>query len=351
MVNRRNFLKSAGAAGAAGLTGLSGCTGDNSTGDGNSDGGSGTTTGEGTMGSEGTTTGSGSESPKEITFALTPAESDVDIETQYQPLFKYLEANANVTVKSTVASDYAAVLQALKSDQADVADAAPALAIQGAKEGVTKVIGIRVAYGASRYFSLITTTPDSGIEKLEDLEGETIALADRLSTSGAFFPLYMLKQAGLDTGKAPDGDAKDFSAQYSDHSTARETLINRAEVKAAGTGAFSTAPNVPKDQFPDQFLEMSAENDGDLGTEKPKLNLLSVSDPIPRAPILARANMDQEVYADVESALLNVEKEDLINEDLGDDEQLWFSGVDEGSAEDYDPVKKVINELGVTLGQ
>ena len=34
---------------------------------------------------------------------------------------------------------------------------------------------------------------------------------------------------------------------------------------------------------------MSAENDGDLGTEDPTLNLLANRpDPIPRAPILAR---------------------------------------------------------------
>nr|WP_245758307.1 PhnD/SsuA/transferrin family substrate-binding protein [Halogeometricum limi] len=284
-------------------------------------------------------------------FALTPAESDVDIEEQYQPLFNYIENEVGVTVESTVAADYAAVLQAMKSGQADIADAAPAIAIQGGNEGVTKVVGIRIAYGASRYFSLITTTPDSGVEELADLEGETVAFADRLSTSGALFPLYMMSKAGLDTGGAPDGDPNDFSAQFSDHSTARETLINRDEVVAAGTGAFSTAPHVPKDQFPEQFLEMSAENDGDLGTESPELQLVSCSDPIPRAPILGRADMNQELYGEIETALLEVSEEDLINEDLGDDQQLWFTGVDEGTVEDYQPVQNVLDELGVTLGQ
>ncbi|GGC53691.1 PhnD/SsuA/transferrin family substrate-binding protein [Haloferax sulfurifontis] len=284
-------------------------------------------------------------------FALTPAESDVDVEAQYQPLFNYIESEVGVTVESTVAADYAAVLQALDSGQADIADAAPAIAIQGGNEDITEVIGIRIAYGASRYFSLITTTPDSGIEELTDLEGETVAFADRLSTSGSLFPLYMMSKAGLDTGGAPDGNPADFEAQFSDHSTARETLVNRDDVVAAGTGAFSTAPHVPEDQFSEQFLEMSAENDGDLGTESPELQLLACSDPIPRAPILGRTDMDQDLYADIEEALLNVTEEDLINEDLEDDQQLWFTGVDEGSVDDYEPVQEVLDELGVTLGQ
>jgi len=329
MTKRRTFIKSAGAAGVAGL--LAGCSGDTEPND-----------------SSGTVTG---DDQQTLTFALTPAESDVEIEDQYQPLFNYLESEADVSIESTVAADYAAVLSALDAGQADLADAAPAIAIQGGNEDITQVVGIRVAYGASRYFSLMTTTPDSDISSLSDLEGETIGFGDRLSTSGSLFPLYMLSQAGLDTGGAPDGDPADFEGQFSDHSTAREELVNRPDVVAAGTGAFSTAGHVPKEQFSDQFLEMSAENDGDLGTESPELELLAESDPIPRAPILARANMDSEVYGDIESSLLNVGEDDLINEELSDDQQLWFTGVDDGSVDDYQPVQDVLDELGVSLGQ
>ncbi|ADQ68292.1 phosphate ABC transporter substrate-binding protein [Halogeometricum borinquense DSM 11551] len=348
MPSRRKFLKTTGATGVAGLTALSGCTGD-----GNTTEQSTTTNTDGSTATETTTEGTttGSSSKDSIMFALTPAESDVDVEKQYKPLFNYIESEVGVTVDSTVAADYAAVMQAMKSGQADIADASPSIAIQGGNEDVTKVIGIRVAYGASRYFSLMTTTPDSGIEKLSDLKGKNVAFADRLSTSGSLFPLYMLSKAGLDTGGAPDGKPKGFSAKFSDHSTARETLINRDDVVAAGTGAFSTASHIPKDQFPKQFLDISAENDGDLGSESPELKLLAASDPIPRAPILGRAEMDQSLYSDIKTALLDVSKEDLINDDLKDDQQLWFTGVDKGSVDDYQPVQNVLDELGVTLGQ
>ena len=319
MPKRRSVLKSVGAMGTVGL--LAGCSG-----------------------------GGGDSGGSEITFTLTPAESDVDVKKQYQPLFDYLENEADVTISSSVAADYAAVYSSLDSGQTDVADAAPAIAIQSADTDVAEVAGIRIAYGAAKYFSLITTLPDSPIEQLSDLEGEAVAFADRLSTSGSIFPLFMLNNAGLDTGNAPDGTPVDFEGQWSDHSQARETLINRDPVMAAGTGAFSTAPHVPKDQFPQQFLDMSAENDGDLGTASPELQLLATSDPIPRAPILVRSGLDQDVKDRVVNALLDAEQEDLINEDLGDDQQLWFTGLSEGSVEAYQPVRDAFDVLGVDLG-
>jgi len=323
MTDRRKFLKGVGAAGTVAFS--AGCIGDLTGG------------------------GSGSDSST-LTFSLTPAESDVDVQQQYQPMFDYLEDEADVTIESSVAADYAAVLQALKSDQTDVADAAPAIALQAGEEDVAEVAGIRIAFGAARYFSLITTLPDSDISELADLEGETVAFADSLSTSGSLFPLYMLNEAGLDTGNAPNGDPEDFSGQWSDHSTARETLINRDPVKAAGTGAFSTAAHVPEDQFPDRFMEISAEADGaGSASDEQELQLLGTSDPIPRAPILIRSGLDDDVKGRVVDALLAAEESDLINEDA--EEELWFTGLEEGSVDDYQPVQNVIDTLGVELGQ
>jgi len=319
MANRRRFIKTAGTVGVLGVTGTTGYVG-------------------------GVT---GDQAPK-VNFLLSPAESDVDVQKQYEPLFSYLEEEAGATIESNVAKDYAAVLQALKSGQADIADAAPAVAIAGDKEDATDVMGIRVAFGAAKYFSFITTLPEYDIESLEDLGGETIAFADPLSTSGSLFPLSMLSQAGLDVGDAPQGDPVDFEGQWSDHATARETLINRDPVKAAGTGAFATAAHVPEDQIPDRVMEISADAEN-AGTEEPQLNLLQASDPIPRAPILARRDWEADVRDDVREALLNAEEDDLIDEDA--EEELWFSGVVEGDVSDYEPVMKVLEELGLELGQ
>lgn len=346
MEKRRKFLKSTAAAGVVGLTATAGCIGDLS---GSDDGTEETTEENGTDG-EGTETDGGDESEESETvrFVLTPAESSVDVKKQYQGLFDYLEEETGVTIEATVAGDYPAVYQSLKSDQADIADASPTLAVVGTNEDVVDILGIRVAYGAAKYFSLITTTPDSGIEELADLEGESIALGSRVSTSGSLFPLYMLDEAGLDVGNAPDGNPTDFEAQWSDHDTARKELINRDDVVAAGTGAFSTTPHVPADQFPEQFQEQSAEFDG-AGEADPELQLLAASDPIPRAPILTRSNWESDKREEVEEALLNAEPEDFKSDDE-DVEDIWFTGLQEGEASDYEPVANVKDALGLEFG-
>ncbi|WP_224270320.1 PhnD/SsuA/transferrin family substrate-binding protein [Haloprofundus salinisoli] len=344
--NRRTFLK---ATGAAGIAGLAGCTdgGSDETGGDNQSGGD--TGGEDTSGdseSTGTTTGE-ADSESVVRFLLNPAEADVEITEQYQPMFEYLESEASVTVEPSRAASYTATLQAIRNDQGEIADTSPSAAVAG--RDIADVIGIRVAYGAAQYFSLITTTPDSGISQLSDLQGEQIYMGDILSVSGTLVPLTMLQDAGLDVGNAPDGDAVDFDAEYSDHTTAREQMIQRDDVAAATTGAFSTAPHVPAEQFDEmsqEFVDISAEYER-AGTEDPELRLLAVSDPLPRAPLLSRSNWDDPVREDVEQAILNVTEEDLSHGDDYEGEPLWFTGVKEGTHDDYEPIAQVLDELGL----
>jgi phosphonate transport system substrate-binding protein len=319
--NRRTFVKTAG---AAGVVGLAGCAG-------------------GTAGdTEDTTTAQ---------FILNPAEADVEIERQYQPMFEYLESEVDVEIEPDRAESYTATLQSMRNDQGEIADISPSAVIAG--EGVVDVVGVRIAYGAAQYFSTVTTTPDSGIESLTDLEGELIYMGDILSVSGTLVPLTILQNAGLDVGTAPDGDAVDFDAEYSDHTTAREQMVQRDDVMAATTGAFSSAPYVPQEQFEElsqDFVDISAEYSGAgdaIEEEGVELRLLAVSDPIPRAPLVTRSNWDDPVKADIEEAILNVSEEDLSHGDGYDGEPLWFTGVEEGSVETYEPIATVMDELGL----
>lgn len=321
MANRRQFLKATGGISTLGITGLAGCLED--------------------------APGYGSTEP-DATFILTPAESDVEIKEQYRPFVEYLEEETGANIQVNVAADVSAVLQALRSGRADFADASPTLAVAGDEEGIVDILGIRVAYGASRYFSLLTTRPDSGIENISDLKGEEIALGDSSSTSGSIFPLYMLKQGGLDIGNAPDGDPVDFQVNYSDHSVAVEEVLRRDRIKAAGSGAFTSAPYIPQDQFSDTFEEYSVEYE-DAGSEDEELSLLAESDPIPRAPILARSDWNADIRSDLQDAMLNA-PEEAFTDPNSDAEDLWFSGIEQGTIDEYQSVASVFDELGLEFG-
>ncbi|MDL0136623.1 phosphate/phosphite/phosphonate ABC transporter substrate-binding protein [Halobacterium salinarum] len=319
-MDRRNFLKTAGAAGTIGISGLSGCLG---------------------------VLGGGGEDA-DVRFVLTPAESDVNVKEQYAGVFDYLESETGASIEPKVAADHQAVLQALENDQADIADASPTLAVVGDNAGVTDVVGIRVAYGASRYFSTITTQPDSPIDSLSDLADETVVFGARLSTSGSLFPLKMLADAGLDVGDAPEGEVTGFTGKWSnDHNTAIEQLLERDEYMAAGTGAFVSLPHVPQSQLPEQVMNISSDADT-AGTEDPELQLLAASDPIPRAPLLSRRSWEGSVRSDVQTALLDATESDLKGSNASD--ELWFTGVAEATIDDYEPVRNVKNTLGLEFG-
>lgn len=314
-VNRRSFLTTMGATGAVGLAGCVGGLG-------------------------------GEDQP--VRFILNPAEANVDMEVQYRPIKEYIEEETGATIELQRTQTYTETLQALQNDQGEIADTSPGAAVAG--RNYADVIGIRVAFGAAQYFSTITTTPDSGLEELTDLEGGNIALASLLSVSGCLVPLVMIKRAGLDVGSAPDGDPVDFEMSNSDHFTAFEQMRERDDIDAAGTGAFVSAPHVPQAQFEEmsqKFVDISAEYDG-AGEEGHNADLLAVSDPLPRAPLMARANWDDPIREDIEETILNAPEEAFQHdEEVAEENQLWFTGVEPGTHEDFEPIEEIMDELGL----
>lgn len=290
-------------------------------------------------------TGEGGNGAETVTLVLTPAESEVEIRDQWQPFFDYVETEVDdIELEVDVASNFTAVAQALEHGQADIADASPEVGVYTVEQGFAEILGIRVAHGSDIYYTFVTSNPDSGIDELTDIEGGTIGLADQLSTAGSLVPLTMLADAGLDIGGAPDGDPIDFATEYSDHSQARETLIDRDEVVAAGTGAFATMPYLPEEEVPEEVAESSAEFQY-VDTEEPHLQLVDYSDPLPRAPILVREDWESEKRTEIQDALLAADEDDLVDEDA--EEPLWFTGLVEGDLEDYEPIVEMIDELGL----
>jgi len=365
---RRRFLTTTGVAGTALLAGCVGGDDDGDDGTGDSDTGDGDTT-------EDTTT--------TVEWVLNPAEENIEPTVQYAPLFEYLESEADIELDTIRAASYSGTVQQLRraSEGDEVyADVSPGAVAQIPDE--IDVTGVRVAFGSDKYFSLITTTTDSGIEELTDLEGETVATAGQTSVSGSLFPLLIMNNAGLDIGNAPVGSPNDFEVRQSDHFTARQQLVEEDNIAAAGTGAFSTAPHVPQEQFDemsDEFAEISSEYDG-AGEREPQLNLLAVSEPIPRAPIVSNAAWGGELKDEIRELMIGApdeafqhESQAAIAEELGidpsvldkdeeeltdseqadvnliEDHELWFSGVEPATREDYEPISTLGNELGLNF--
>jgi len=325
MSKRRDFIKSAGAVGVAGL--IAGCSGNT--------GGNEETAAE-TDGTDSTATPTGTETPVSYgdgraTFYMSPSEPQQLMEAQYAPIQEMLQSELAVdTATLQYAAGYSAVLQSLAGGTGDIAETGPFAAALGVANDRCDIILQRYGYGSWTYASVIVTQEDSDIQSLSDLEGERVAFADRLSASGALYPLYMLKQAGLDIGDLPtDTGSADFTPQFSSHAEAFAAL-ERGQVAAAGVGQFITLDDSRelKDGF--RYVEMTED--------------------IPRAPIVVSPELSDEEQTAVKDAFVNASDSLYLGEDgeEGTDDDLWFSDVREADNETYQPVVDVANELGIS---
>lgn len=328
MAKRRNFLKTAGALGTIGITGLAGCTsGDDSTPEGE--------------GEDSTPTASPTPEPMyggELNFIMSPSEPQDKMMAQYSPVKAHLESELGVEAKLKYGANYSAVVRALDSGTADVAEMGPFAAALGEIDDMADIVLQRKGYGSYEYSSVWVTKDDSGIEKLEDLKGKKVALADRLSASGSLFPLYMAKQAGLAIGDHPTGDGgADFDVQYAGGHGAAFKALESGQVEAVGVG---------------QFIALE-ENDEGERVLKDGYSYVDTYDGIPRAPICVSPQLSDEEKTKLTQAMLDAPESMYLGEDGedGTDDDLWFSDVREASKDTYQPVIDVAKELGIDLEQ
>ena len=281
-----------------------------------------------------------------VRFLLNTSHGQGDVIDEYAPLAEYLEAETDAEIELHRVFDTDGTRIALETGQAELADASW---ITPLTSDDVDIVGARRAYGSAYYFSTITTTPDSDIERLTDLEGETVALGPRFSVSSSLVPAKLLSEAGLDVGTYPDGDPIDLEIRTRDNPVEPRDRLELDDVAAAGTAAFAVAPQVPPSQFdryPD-FVEHSAEYEraGDQIDVQPELRLLAVSEPLPRAPIAARSDWTDPVRESIEDALLRAGPNDLRPE--GHEPELWFTGVEDADRGDYRPFADLFDELEI----
>ncbi|NKY50999.1 phosphate/phosphite/phosphonate ABC transporter substrate-binding protein [Nocardia vermiculata] len=139
-----------------------------------------------------------------LTFAQIPQEDSTSIATQNADIISALEKQLGVKVKLQEATSYAAVIEALRAGQVDIASLGPFSYVVAAdgKAGVAPVGVPADAPDASpTYRSYAITKPGSGINSLADMAGKKICFVDPTSTSGYLFPSAGLMQAGIDPEK------------------------------------------------------------------------------------------------------------------------------------------------------
>lgn len=117
---------------------------------------------------------------------------------------EYLSREIGIKVNYVKGSDYAAVIEAMKTGKVDFASTGPfSYLIANAKTGAESLVATAYPDGKLNYYgSIIITSAKSGIESIEQVKLNpkkySIAFADPASTSGYLYPMSYLRSIGIE---------------------------------------------------------------------------------------------------------------------------------------------------------
>jgi phosphonate transport system substrate-binding protein len=256
-------------------------------------------------------------------LVLTPSQKPTDLLATGEEFGQVLGKLVGMPVRVTVASDYAAVVEALRNRTADLAFVHPGGYVLASREAKARIVAKNLWHGKSSFTSRIYVRRDAGIASLEALRGRTIAFVDPASSSGYIYPMVLLIQRGLVTNRDPKSFFKEvvFSGA---HDASMRALLN-GHVDAIAS--FDLAR--------EQYLKEPAERE--------RIVFVAETPSIPEAGIAARDGLDPALFAKVRAALLQIRAPahaELLK-------RLYeIDGFDVADDREYDPVRAAIELLG-----
>ncbi len=283
--------------------------------------------------SAGVLAGCGSkEEDKKLVIAYAPNESTDESADAREGLAADLSAELGVEVEEIQASDYNAIVEALRTGQADMAYIG-ALAIALASERAEAVpIAMKAPNGDKEqavYRSLlITSSTNADINSIADIKGKTIAFVDPESTSGNLFPSYEIIKAFPEANLTSDDlhtNGKFFeAASYSGKHQAGLQAVIRGDVDI-----------VP---ISDQIMKSEFENGN---ANEADVKVIHESEPIPAEAFVVSKNMDQELKDQLQQFLINYDNAEYFEKVIKVPEARFV----ETSLEDY----QIVIDLNKTM--
>jgi phosphonate transport system substrate-binding protein len=143
-------------------------------------------------------TATAAENCRVVNMGFNPAQDSAAVLTNGSAIAKYLETKVRgVQIKTTVAQDYQALVEATRSGKLDFAWLSPVSYVQAHDQAKAQVLLKSVRNGGPYYWSAFVVRKDSGIKTLNDMRGKTIAWIDPNSAAGYTFPRATLVAKGI----------------------------------------------------------------------------------------------------------------------------------------------------------
>jgi phosphonate transport system substrate-binding protein len=260
---------------------------------------------------------------KPLHLVLTPSQKPTDLLDAGEEFGRVLGGLVGTPVRVTVASDYAAVIEALRNQTADLAFVHPAGYVLANREAKARIVAKNQWHGKTTFTARFYVRKDSGIKTLEDLRGKTMAFVDPASSSGYIYPMVMLIQRGLVRNRDPKTFFREVMFAGS-HDASMRALLN---------GHVDSI--VSFDMAREQYLKDPAQRES--------IAFVAETPAIPEAGIAAREKLDAATFAKVREALLKIggPQHAALLKRLYD-----IDGFEPAEDREYDSVRAAVDLLG-----
>lgn len=259
-----------------------------------------------------------------LDFYLTPSISAATMQQQGTFLKNYLEKETGLAIQLHVPDNYEQLVEKFGGARPCFAMMSSQSYVLANKKYGAQVKLRAVRFGHSVYYGMIVANTLSGIKKLTDLQGKTIAYTDALSTSGYLFPRKLLERSGTKPGKelwagkhddviklVYEGKADAGAAFYSPPSSSGEIRDARERVKKI---------------FPD--------------VEK-KVIIIAKTEGIPNDPVVFSKSFDAETARKLYTALVKLSQDGKGKQVLL--ELYGIEGFAKASDADYNSLRAIVD--------
>jgi len=191
-----------------------------------------------------------------------------------------LQAETGLHITTSVATSYAAVVEAMGAGKVDVGWLATFSYVLAKEKFDVDLLLIVMRFGSPFYRGQIMAHSDSDIKSLKDLKGHTFAYGDPASASGHLYPKALLKSKGLDPDKLFE---RSFFA--GSHNAVVLSILNG---RVSAGAAYDDARAAIAKTYPDVF---------------DKVRVIAYTRNIPNDTVCARKDMDPALKLKIKNGL------------------------------------------------
>jgi phosphonate transport system substrate-binding protein len=136
-----------------------------------------------------------------LVISTLPFDDPAQQAAVFGMLSKHLATALGQPVTFAAGKSYDSVIDRLARGEVDIAFVGAAAYVQARKGGAVRAVLRTIRHHAAGYRGVIVVPRGSAVTTLDGLRGKRVAFVDKSSTGGYFYPLKLLRDAGLDPDK------------------------------------------------------------------------------------------------------------------------------------------------------